>query len=75
MEGDFEKRLKVHGVSHATCAILNAVKNDDKTTPASLTSFIAIDAASITRHLDRLEGQELLLRERSTTDRRVESSS
>ena len=71
MECDFENRLNVHGVSRATCAILIAITNDKKTTPASLASFIGIDAAAITRHLDRLEKQGLLVRERSTTDRRV----
>mgnify|MGYP001555691009 CR=1 FL=1 len=71
MECDFENRLSVHGVSRATCAILSAITNDGKTTPASLASFIGIDGAAITRHLDRLEEQGLLVRERSTTDRRV----
>jgi DNA-binding MarR family transcriptional regulator len=71
MECDFENRLSVHGVSRAACAILSAIANDGKTTPASLASFIGIDGAAITRHLDRLEIQGLLVRERSTTDRRV----
>jgi DNA-binding MarR family transcriptional regulator len=71
MECDFENRLSVHGVSRATCAILSAITNDGKTTPASLASFIGIDGAAVTRHLDRLEDQGLLVRERSTTDRRV----
>ncbi|WP_259635350.1 MarR family winged helix-turn-helix transcriptional regulator [Stieleria sedimenti] len=71
MESDFENRLSVHGVSRAACAILSAIANDKKTTPASLASFIGIDAAAMTRHLDRLEEQGLLVRERSTTDRRV----
>ena len=71
MECDFENRLKVHGVSRAACAILSAIANDGKNTPASLASFIGIDGAAITRHLDRLEEQGLLFRERSTTDRRV----
>jgi len=71
MECDFENRLKVHGVSRAACAILSAITNDRKTTPAALASFIGIDGAAITRHLDRLEKQGLLIRERSTTDRRL----
>ena len=70
MEGDFEHRLKVHGVSRAACAVLSAIRNDGKNTPASLASFIGIDRAAITRHLDRLEKQGLLVRETSTTDRR-----
>ena len=71
MECDFENRLTVHGVSRAACAILSAMTNDGKTTPAALASFIGIDTAAMTRHLDRLEEQGLLVRERSTTDRRV----
>jgi len=71
MECDFENRLKVHGVSRAACSILSAIANDRKTTPAALAKFIGIDGAAITRHLDRLEKQGLLVRERSTTDRRV----
>ena len=51
-------------------AILSAITNDKKNTPASLASFIGIDGAAITRHLDRLDKQALLVRERSTTDRR-----
>jgi DNA-binding MarR family transcriptional regulator len=70
MECDFENRLNAYGVTRATCAILSAMKNDGKTTPASLASFIGIDGAAITRHLDRLEEQGLVVRERSTTDRR-----
>ena len=71
MECDFENRLNVHGVSRAACAILSAIVNDGKTTPAALATFIGIDGAAVTRHLDRLEEQGLLVRERSTTDRRV----
>jgi len=71
MECDFEKRLSVHGVSRAAVAILSAMVNDGKATPASLATFIGIDGAAVTRHLDRLEEQGLLVRERSTTDRRV----
>ncbi len=71
MECDFENRLEAHGVSRAACAILSAITNDRKTTPATLASFIGIDGAAITRHLDRLEKQGLVARERSTTDRRV----
>ena len=71
MECDFENRLNVHGVTRAACAILSAIVNDGKTTPASLATFIGIDGAAVTRRLDRLEEQGLLVRERRTTDRRV----
>jgi len=70
MESDFEERLKAHSVTRATFAVLSAIFHDKKTTPASLASFIGIDGAAITRHLDRIEGQGLILRERSVADRR-----
>jgi DNA-binding MarR family transcriptional regulator len=70
MEGDFEKRLEPHGVTRASCAILNAIFYDKQSTPAALASFIGIDGAAITRHLDRIEKQGLIEREPSPTDRR-----
>lgn len=70
MEFEFEGRLNVHGMTRGTFAVLSAITNDGKTTPASLASFIGIDPAAITRHLDRLEKQELIAREPSPTDRR-----
>lgn len=70
MESDFEKRLKVHGVTRAMFAVLSAIYHDNKTTPVALASFIGIDGAAITRHLDQIERQGLILRERSVADRR-----
>ncbi len=70
MECDLENRLERHGVTRATSVVLTAICRDKKTTPAALASFIGIDAAAITRHLDRGEKQGLLVRQRSTEDRR-----
>jgi DNA-binding MarR family transcriptional regulator len=67
---DLEERLKAHGVTRATWALLSAIFHHKKTTPAALASFIGIDGAAITRHLDRIEKQGLILRERSVADRR-----
>lgn len=69
-EADFEQRLAVHGVTRASAAILIAIQHHGETTPAALASFIGIDRAAITRHLDRLETQDLVHRNHSTTDRR-----
>ncbi len=69
-EADLEKRLAVHEVTRASWAVLSAIQHHDKTTPAVLASFIGIDRAAITRHLDRLEKQGLIHRDRSITDRR-----
>jgi len=69
-EADLEKRLAVHDVTRASWAVLSAIQHHGKTTPAALASFIGIDRAAITRHLDRLEKQELVQRHHSSTDRR-----
>ncbi len=70
IERDLEERLEVHGVTRTTWAVLSAIFHHKKTTPVALASFIGIDGAAITRHLDRIEGQGLILRERSVVDRR-----
>jgi DNA-binding MarR family transcriptional regulator len=67
---DLDQRLKVHGVTRATWALMSAVFHHKKTTPAALASFIGIDGAAITRHLDRIVKQGLISRERSVADRR-----
>ena len=69
-EAELEKRLAVHDVTRASWAVLSAIQHHAKTTPAELASFIDIDRAAITRHLDRLEKQELVQRQHSSTDRR-----
>jgi DNA-binding MarR family transcriptional regulator len=71
LEADLEKRLAAHEVTRASWAVLSAIQHHDKTTPATLASFIGIDRAAITRHLDRLEKQKLVQRDRCTTDRRT----
>jgi len=70
-EADLEKRLAVHDVTRASWAVLSAILHHDKTAPAALAGFIGIDRAAITRHLDRLEKQGLIHRDRSITDRRA----
>lgn len=70
MESDFEMRLVAHDMTRASWAVLSAIFHDNKTTPAALASFIGIDGAAITRHLDRIEKQGLVVRDRSLSDRR-----
>ncbi|MGJ8672457.1 MarR family winged helix-turn-helix transcriptional regulator [Rubritalea sp.] len=70
MESDFENRLGSHGISRAGFAILSAISNNNKTTPATLASFIGIDRAAITRHMHCLNKLGLMNRETSSTDRR-----
>lgn len=70
-EVDLENRLAVHDVTRASWAVLSAIQHHDKTAPAALASFIGIDRAAITRHLDRLEKRGLVKRHHSATDRRT----
>jgi len=70
IEADFEKRLEIYGMTRATWVVLSTIFHDKKTTPAALASFIGIDGAAITRHLDRIEKQGLIVRDRSLSDRR-----
>jgi len=71
LEADLDKRLAVHGVTRASWAVLSAIQHHGKTTPATLASFIGVDRAAITRHLNRLEKQGLAQRHHSVADRRV----
>jgi DNA-binding MarR family transcriptional regulator len=70
MEREFESHLQAYDVTRAGWAVLSAIFHDSKTTPAELASFVGVDGAAITRHLDRLEKRGLVVREPSTKDRR-----
>jgi DNA-binding MarR family transcriptional regulator len=70
MEQDFEKRLQAIGITRSAYAVLSAIHHDKKTTPAEIASFLGIDGAAVTRHLDRIEKQGLIQRTPSATDRR-----
>lgn len=70
MESDLERRLAVHGVTRAMWAVLRAIVYDGKSTPSTLSSFIGIDPAAVTRHVDRLVEKGLVSREPDVEDRR-----
>jgi DNA-binding MarR family transcriptional regulator len=70
MESDLEGRLAEHGVSRAMWAVLCAVGFDGQSTPSALSSFIGIDRAAVTRHVDRVVEMGLLSRETDPDDRR-----
>lgn len=70
MEQDFEKRLQATGITCAAYAVLSAIHHDKKATPAELASFLGVDGAAVTRHLDRMVDRGLVLRKPSPTDRR-----
>jgi DNA-binding MarR family transcriptional regulator len=70
MESDLERRLAMHGVTRAMWAVLGAIVYDGKSTPSALSSFIGIDRAAVTRHVDRIVEEGLVSRERDAEDRR-----
>ena len=70
METDFENRLSKYSMTRASGAVLSAIHFDNKDTPSALSSFIGIDGAAITRHLDRIEKEGLVKRIQNPQDRR-----
>lgn len=71
MERDFEKRLEPLGVTRGAYALLSAIHQENKTRPAELATFLGIDGAAVTRHLDRVEKSGLIKRKPNARDRRA----
>ena len=70
MERDFERRLRPLGITRGAYAVLSAIHHDKKTRPAELANYLGVDAAAITRHLDRVEELGLIERKPNPADRR-----
>jgi len=66
-----DAQLSTHDLTYAQWLPLFKISLCDQTTVASLARDLETDPASMTRALDRLEAKGLVVRERSTTDRRV----
>lgn len=66
-----DAQLSTHDLTYAQWLPLFKISLCDQTTVASLARDLETDPASMTRTLDRLETKGLVVRERSTTDRRV----
>ena len=66
-----DTQLSTHDLTYAQWVPLYKISRCDQTTVASLARDLENDPASMTRTLDRLEAKGLVMRERSTTDRRV----
>ena len=64
-------QLATHDLTYAQWLPLYKISRCKDTTVASLARDLENDPAAMTRALDRLETKGLVLRERSTTDRRV----
>ena len=70
MEAEFNKRLARFEITRVAWAVLGAIHSDGKSTPSQLAEFLSIDRAAITRLLDKLEKQKLIVRHRTDDDRR-----
>lgn len=66
-----DAQLQRRGLTVAQCLPLYKITHSQNTTLAALARELEADPAALTRLLDRLETKELVVRERSTTDRRV----
>lgn len=70
IERDFENRIKSYGVSRIGYAILSSIENGDCSTPASIATYLGVDRAAVTRHLDRLDNKDFIVRIKSDGDAR-----
>lgn len=64
-------QLQSRGLTFAQCLPLYKISCNKNMTLAALARALETDPAAVTRLLDRLETKGLVVRERSTTDRRV----
>ena len=71
MRREFNKSLKVEGVSIGEWAVLAAVFHGEATTPSDIAEFTDVDRATVTRLLDNLTNKKhYTSRELSEDDRR-----
>lgn len=71
MQEQFNRSLKEHGLTWQQWALLNVMFHGLAKTPAQVADHIGADRSTITRMLDRLEKQSLVVREHDGLDRRV----
>lgn len=65
-----ERHLVEHGITAAQFKVVLLVSQKLASTPADLVRLLNLDSGAMTRMLDRLEQKELIIRERSSEDRR-----
>ena len=66
-----DAQLSAHDLTYAQWLPLYMISRCESATVASLARDLETDPAAMTRALDRLQAKGLVLRQRSTTDRRV----
>jgi MarR family transcriptional regulator, transcriptional regulator for hemolysin len=68
----FESHLAAHGGSLPMWIVLtHAIESDESPSQRELAARMCIGGATLVRHLDRLEGEGLVVRRRDEQDRRV----
>ena len=70
LRSGLERELKPYGITAAQYPILEAAFNGEANTLTELASIIPVDAAFISRQIEKLRLKGLLSRRRSTRDRR-----
>ncbi|TBU72972.1 MarR family winged helix-turn-helix transcriptional regulator [Phytopseudomonas daroniae] len=65
-----ERHLVEHGITAAQFKVVLLISQKLASTPADLVRLLNLDSGAMTRMLDRLEQKELIIRERSSEDRR-----
>ncbi|MGH9040178.1 MAG: MarR family winged helix-turn-helix transcriptional regulator [Acidimicrobiia bacterium] len=71
MRARLESRLANAGASLPTWGVLSCAIEEDGLSQRQLAERMGIEAATLTRHLDRLEADGLVVRHRDGEDRRI----
>lgn len=71
MRARFEARLAAVGASVPAWAVLSCAVAEEGLSQRELAERMAIEPATLTRHLDRLEADGLITRRRDPDDRRI----
>ena len=71
MRARLESRLANAGASLPMWGVLSCAIEEEGLSQRQLAERMGIEAATLTRHLDRLEGDGLIVRRRDSDDRRI----
>ena len=70
LTSELDRYLKEFGISRSQYFSLYGIHNENKNSPSSLSRYLGINGAAVTRHLDELVNLKLVSRERGEVDRR-----